>query len=277
MSNPTTYIHGASSEEQERLSLMNDRLLNEACLKELQLAGGERILDVGSGLGQFTRLMAQTVGPKGSVLGVEREIAQLKKARYLAAAAGENPNFSFRQGDAMSLPLDPPEWGSFDLVHTRFLLEHVPAPGKVVAQMARAVRPGGRVVLADDDHALFTPYPSPAGFQDIWQAYCRSYDRIGCDAFIGRRLTTLLHQAGLQPRRNTLVFFGGCAGDPTFGIAALNIIKILEGAKDLMLDHHLISRGNFDAGIDGLRKWMTLPDAALWYGMSWAEAVAPDA
>jgi hypothetical protein len=43
------YVHGTDSEEQKRLTLLNTVLLNEACLKELALRGGEKILDVGSG------------------------------------------------------------------------------------------------------------------------------------------------------------------------------------------------------------------------------------
>ncbi|HMQ86846.1 MAG TPA: methyltransferase domain-containing protein [Flavilitoribacter sp.] len=252
---------------------MNDRLLNQACLKELNLTGGERILDVGSGLGQFTCLMAKAAGSQGSVLGIERDPVQLSGAQDLIARSPVDGHLAFRSGDALQLPLEGEEWGSFDLAHTRFVLEHVPEPGKVVAQMAKAVRPGGRVVLADDDHAQFTPYPAPPGFHTIWDAYCRSYDRIGCDAFVGRRLTTFLVEAGLKPRRNTLVFFGGCAGDEVFEIAALNIIKILEGARELMLEHCLISIENYEAGIAGLRRWMTLSDAALWYGMNWVEGV----
>jgi 2-polyprenyl-3-methyl-5-hydroxy-6-metoxy-1,4-benzoquinol methylase len=42
--------------------------------------------------------------------------------------------------------------GHFDVAHARFLLEHVPDPLVIVRTMVRAVRPGGRVILADDDY-----------------------------------------------------------------------------------------------------------------------------
>lgn len=264
------YIHGTSPEEQERLSRLNE-ILNEGCLRELHLVGGEYILDVGSGLGQFTRQMARAAGETGYVLGIERDAAQLATARRLAAAAGEEPLVVFRQGDARQLPLQETEWGRFDLAHARFVLEHVSRPEVVVEQMRRALRPGGRLVLADDDHATFTPTPQPAGFPLLWEAYLRSYDRAGNDPYVGRRLIGLLHRAGLRDLRNTIVFFGSCAGQPLFPAVADNLIGLLTGARDYLLEQQLINRASFEQGIAGLQAWKALPEAALWYGVCWAE------
>ena len=146
----SVYIHGTSPEEQRRLTLLNTVLLNEPSLKELALAGGEKILDVGSGLGQFSRAMAKKAGRK--VLGVEQSEEQIREAVAQSRHDGEESLVEFRQGDARDLPLSVAEWGSFDLVHTRFVLEHIPDPLSVVRQMVRAARSGGRIVLADDDH-----------------------------------------------------------------------------------------------------------------------------
>lgn len=262
------YIHGVTPEEQDRLSMLN-AILNDGCLRELDLRGGERILDVGSGLGQFSRRMASAAGYK--VVGVERDPAQINTARRLAAAAGEEGLVDFRRGDATALPLGDEEWASFDIVHTRFLLEHVDNPEAVLEQMTRAVRPGGRVIASDDDHATFQPTPAPAGFHYLWDAYCRAYDRAGNDPFIGRRLVSLLHEAGLRNIRNTIVFFGSCTGQPLFPLVADNLIGILTGARDFILAERLLDGPSFDRAIDGLNIWKTLPDAALWYGICWAE------
>lgn len=159
----SVYIHGTRPEEQRRLSRLND-LLNAACLRELAPPPGARVLDVGSGLGQFSRAVARAVGETGRVVGIERDPAQLARARDFAAAAGEMALVDFRAGDATALPLRDDEWGAFDLVHTRFVLEHVRDPIAVVQQMARAVRPGGRVVLADDDHEILRLFPELPGF-----------------------------------------------------------------------------------------------------------------
>src|SRR5438045_3491551 len=143
------YIHGSKPKEQRRLSSLNG-LLNQACLRELALTGGEAVLDLGCGLGQFTRDMARVAGPRGRVIGVERDKRQIVEARRQARDACEMDLVEWRNGDALELPLKKPEWGRFDVVHARFLLEHVRKPEQVVRQMVRAVRRGGRVALADD-------------------------------------------------------------------------------------------------------------------------------
>jgi SAM-dependent methyltransferase len=265
-----SYIHGSAPDEQRRLALLND-ILNDACLRELSLRGGERVLDVGSGLGQFTRAMARAAGPAGRVVGIERDAAQLAEASRLAALDRESPSIDLRPGDALALPLRDDEWGSFDVAHTRFLLEHVPDPLAVVGAMVRAVRPGGRILLADDDHDVFRLWPEPPGVMAVWQAYVRTYDRLGNDPFVGRRLVSLLHAAGAAPVRNTWVFFGGCAGSSIFPAIVDNLVGLLIGARAAILSTARAEPEWFDRAIAALREWSTRPDAALWFGVSWAE------
>ena len=144
------YIHGSGEVEQERLSALN-RLLNRRSLEALALQPGQKVLDVGSGLGQLPRAMAGVVGSEGLVVAVERDSAQLSRAAELAAAEGEADRVDMRLGDAADLPLREEEWGTFDVVHSRFLLEHVERPEDVIEAMLWALRPGGRIVLEDDD------------------------------------------------------------------------------------------------------------------------------
>jgi SAM-dependent methyltransferase len=261
---PSHYIHGTEPDEQHRLSRLND-LLNEACLRPVAPRPGQRALDVGSGLGQFTRLLARSVQPGGHVVGVERDPDQLATARQLAAADGEAELVDFRAGDATDLPLSAGEWGTFDLAHTRFLLEHVPDPLAVVRAMVRAVRPGGRVVLCDDDHALLRLWPEPAGVLAVWRAYERSYDRLGNDPYVGQRLVELLHRAGARPEHNDWVFFGACAGSPRFGPMVENFIGVLRGAKETLVRFDLFDGAAIDAALAAMREWGRRPDAALWY------------
>jgi ubiquinone/menaquinone biosynthesis C-methylase UbiE len=273
MRNPDkNYIHGSKPREQRRLSNLND-LLNQDCLRELSLTGSEAVLDVGSGLGQFTRAMARLVQPKGRVVGIERDSKQLAAARRRAQAAQEADLVEWRAGDALALPLKKTEWGRFDVAHARFVLEHVPKPKQVVEQMVRAVRPGGRIVLADDDHQVLRLWPEPPGFAEIWQAYIRAYEHLGCDPFVGRRLVALLHQAGAQPVRNHWIFFGSCAGAPEFPAFVRNAIGVIETARDVISGPIGLSSKQFDDAMRAIRQWGRRPDAAIWYGLRWPEGV----
>lgn len=269
----STYIHGTAPDEQARLSLLND-LLNVGSVRELRLQGGERILDVGSGLGQLARALARVAGVP--VVAVERSPDQIGEAERQAELAGERGLVDFRQGDAQQLPLRDEEWGRFDVAHTRFLLEHLRDPLSVVRAMVRAVKPGGRIVLEDDDHDLLRLWPEPPGFPALWQAYQRSYEFLGNDPAVGRRLVGLLADAGARPARNSVVFFGSCAGDPHFPHYVDNLIGVVGGARDTIVEARLLDGAAVDAAVRGLDQWRHDSAATLWYAVSWAEGRRPE-
>jgi SAM-dependent methyltransferase len=253
------YIHGTDPEEQERLGLV-----------ELAPRLGDRVLDVGSGLGQFTHAIAGAVGPAGHVVGIERSPDQLAQARAIKPALAE-----FREGDAYNLPLRSGEWGSFDVIHARFLLEHLQDPSEAVRQMVRAARPGGRIVLEDDDHPILELEPEPPGFPALWTAYQRAYDRLGNDPITGRRLVSILHQAGARPSRATLISWSNCTGHEEFPVLVRNLIEVIRTSRAQVVRFSLLSAEAFDAALEEIDRWGLRPDAAFWYAVSWAEGIIP--
>jgi len=268
------YVHGTHPAEQARLGILNE-ILNERELPELRLRPGERVLEMGAGTGVCARAMARAIGPDGRVVAVERNDEQLMTALKQSVELGEMGLLDLRQGDAHKPPLEPEEWGTFDLAHCRFLLEHLPDPAKVVRILVRTVRPGGRIVLADDDHELLRLWPESEGFQDLWRIYWRTYETLGNDPLVGRKLVQLLHDAGAQPTRNTYVFFGACAGQDLFPAVVENMARVVESARDVVLAGAQIDRESFDRVLTEFRKWGTRDDAALWYGVAWAEGIRP--
>ena len=80
-------MHGHSIAESDRLARMND-LLNPRSLAALDPDPGDRVLDVGCGLGLLTSAIAELVGSEGLVVGVEYDSRQLERARKLLAEGG---------------------------------------------------------------------------------------------------------------------------------------------------------------------------------------------
>jgi SAM-dependent methyltransferase len=112
----------------------------------------ERWLDAACGPGAVTRALAPHVR---EVHGVDATPAMVALAAREAAVQGL-VNVSFSVGDATALEVAD---GAFDAAVTRFALHHIPVPARVIAELARVVRPGGRVLIcdsvADDDVEAF--------------------------------------------------------------------------------------------------------------------------
>jgi len=109
------------------------------------IAAGETVLDLGSGSGTDSFLAALDTGPDGRVRGVDMTHAQLAKARRLAATHGFD-HVSFRRGYIEKPPVDD---GSCDCVISNGVINLSPDKDAVFAAAARALRPGGRLALAD--------------------------------------------------------------------------------------------------------------------------------
>ena len=147
----------------------------------LALAPGERLLDVGCGLGEAALALAQDLGDGGEVVGIDVSEQMLRVARANASAARCHVRFTV--GDACSL--DEPD-ASFDAARSERTLQWLADPAAAVAEMVRVVRPGGRVSLIDTDWSTFTIH---AG-DDALTALVRDAMRTERDSTIQRRPAT---------------------------------------------------------------------------------------
>jgi SAM-dependent methyltransferase len=118
----------------------------DAYLDELALIPDSVVLDAGCGTGVVARAVARRAGC--AVTAVDLSPVLLDAGRRLAAAEGVAVTFA--EGDAHDLDLPD---AAFDVVIAHTLLSHVTDPDRVLAELARVVRPGGTVVVFDGDYA----------------------------------------------------------------------------------------------------------------------------
>jgi arsenite methyltransferase len=109
------------------------------------LEPGEDVLDVGCGAGTDTLIAAQMVGRNGSVTGIDMTPAMVAKAERAAAEMGFG-HVTITAGSAEQLPFVD---ASFDVVISNGVIDLIPDKDAVFAEMARVLRPGGRIQLAD--------------------------------------------------------------------------------------------------------------------------------
>jgi arsenite methyltransferase len=109
------------------------------------IVSGEAVLDLGSGSGTDSFVAALRTGPGGKVVGIDMTDEQLAKARRLAEE-DRLPQVEFRAG---YIEKPPVEEGSFDCVISNGVINLAPDKPLVFAAAARALRPGGRLALAD--------------------------------------------------------------------------------------------------------------------------------
>lgn len=109
------------------------------------LRPGETVLDIGCGAGMDLLIAARRVGPTGRAIGVDMTPAMRAKARDAARAAGLS-NVEVREGDAEALPVGD---ASVDVVLSNGVMNLTPNKEKAYGEIARVLRPGGRLLLAD--------------------------------------------------------------------------------------------------------------------------------
>ena len=135
---PAGYLHGFTSEEQDRL-MRQARQLEPAIHDRLPFRRARSLLEVGCGVGAQTSILLRYF-PDLKVTGVDRSPENLARARdNLAHCAWASERYEFVEGDAATLPF---EASSYDAAFLCWILEHVADPARVLSEVRRVLRPG---------------------------------------------------------------------------------------------------------------------------------------
>ncbi len=122
------------------------------------IAPGERVLDVGGGLGGPARMLAKDFGARVTV--IDLTAAFIETGAALTARTGLTDSVTFQHGDATAMPFPD---GSFDVVWTQHATMNIAAKDRLYAEIVRVLRPGGRLVfheiMAGANEPLVYPVP----------------------------------------------------------------------------------------------------------------------
>jgi SAM-dependent methyltransferase len=167
--------------------------LRRRFLRFVPIHAGDRVLEVGCGTGVVVRDLVPLVARRGEIVGVDASRLMLERARQLCRAAGEGTRITLRVADGAQLPFAADR---FDAALAITVILHVAGPLRVVREMARVTRPGGRVGLQDQDFGVVAvTHPDRALTERIMRGVA---EHIYAEPHSGRRLPGLLRAAGLE-------------------------------------------------------------------------------
>ncbi|NJM72849.1 MAG: methyltransferase domain-containing protein [Scytonema sp. RU_4_4] len=247
MTSSETYTPGYS---QNAINFMARRSAqSHAAFLLPHLRPGLRLLDCGCGPGSMTCDLAREVAP-GSVVGLDRELSQVERARSYAANQGLD-NVAFVQGGIYEIPF-PDE--SFDVVFAHALFEHLSASDIALAEIRRVLVPSGLVALRSPDWGGLIIAPDSPGLQDAIQTYTRLQNGNGGDVYVGRKFKTFLRQTDFT----TLCFSVSCEYNESASLVGQYLGGILETE-------------GLQTAATAWRHWSTHQDAL--FALTWCEVV----
>jgi ubiquinone/menaquinone biosynthesis C-methylase UbiE len=177
---------------EQRAKAEDEVAARETYLGLLDIAAGECVLDAGCGSGAVTRDIARRVGPRGRAVGLDPSPALLAVARELAQKAGLGKHMEFREGSVLRLPFPD---RAFDAAVCVTVLSHVPGGEAAVPELARVLRPGGRLGVFDLDTDMTTFTHSDRALTR--RIVAAASDATAVDGWLARRLPSLFQRAGM--------------------------------------------------------------------------------
>ena len=202
----TEYPLGNTDAEHERLIRQAWRVAptTERFFREAGIGLGQRVLDIGSGVGDVAMLLARLVGPSGGVVGIERDLKSIAKARARVTEAGLH-NVSFNESDVGEIPHGKP----FDAAVGRFILMYLPDPVAALRSISQLVRPGGVFAFQEPYWVPVLAHLAPL---PLWSATASLIDktmRASANHEMGTDLYHTFVEAGLpEPAMRMELSFG---------------------------------------------------------------------
>ena len=190
------YLLGTSDYELQRLSEQQEIWAHTTAelLDRGGVGAGAAGLDIGCGPGLVLAELRRRVGEAGRLLGLD------ESEKWIRHVRGEIAKRGWSNVTAQCTRLETADLGpeSFDFAVLRWVLGFVPDPAAGLSRVARALVPGGAILVQDYNHEGISVFPRSPGFEAVIRATRELYRRHGGDAWIAGRLPALCAEAGLE-------------------------------------------------------------------------------
>lgn len=201
------YLFAQATDEARRLKRQSEffHRFTSAFLESAGITTGMKVLDVGTGIGEVAFMLAERVGPQGTVVGIDINPAMIDFARQQAQVAGFT-NVSFLQGDILHMALDD----QFDAVVGRLVLMYMKDRVAVLRRLSQQLRPGGMLAFQELDLTLAgTSLPRAPLVEQVGNRLTQVFQRAGLDTR-GLSLFHLFLEAGMPaPEMELITTVGG--------------------------------------------------------------------
>jgi ubiquinone/menaquinone biosynthesis C-methylase UbiE len=254
------YVLGSTGQETKRLDIQA-KIFEKATLQTLTSAGikqGMRCLDVGCGSGSTSLVIAELVGKKGKVVGLDINPINIRICRRKAAKVR---NAEFIVGNVYDTKFRD---SSFDCVFSRFLFQHLTRPEKAIQEMLRLTRRGGIIITEELDHGSWLSYPYDPNLEKLRRTYTKILKLNGSDPFIARKLYKLFLEHGLKPNVEA---YSVCVpmNNNSYNMLGVFMAKVLQ---EKIIQNKMMSRTEFKKMLNGLRCYTARPDGLVLYALT---------
>lgn len=228
-------------------------------LRRHALPDDVHILDAGCGTGEVTARLAELY-PRSRVLGIDILDEHLERARTRSASLGERVRFENRSVYELGLPD-----GTFDLTVCRHVLQSVPHPERVLAELVRVTRPGGRLHVLAEDYGMMRFPVRTLDADTFWHEGPRAFGAAtGTDNFIGRHAYGHFRALGLDDIAVDYVIVDPLRVQPEDFVAVWEAWR--DGYAEAVAEHTTITADAFRAHFDDMIATLRDPNGyGVWF------------
>jgi len=263
----TSYIHGYSSRESERLqdqSMILETLLHRGTNYQKD----EVVLEAGCGIGAQTKILTRR-NPETKFVSADISDQSLQQAKMMIQDQNIS-NVKIQKENILELSFADE---TFDHIFVCFVLEHLEKPDMALLGLKRVLKRNGSITVIEGDHGSCFWSPETRDSIVAWRALIEAQADLSHDSLIGRKLHPLLKKAGFRIEDVSPRFVYADYSNPILldGVVNKIIVPMVQSSKEQILNSSIVDNNIWEKGLRELSDVGTNPDGTFFY--TWFKAL----